>query len=466
MINRVLIRIKVVQLLYSYLLTRGELKLPKEPEAGSRDKAFAYLMYHDILSFLVSLGNRDSVSRSDLSALSTNSFLKFLSNDEVFQASLKANSHEMSLLLTVRKNIISAISDEAFYKSFVHKRNRGLSEEVQLIREIVNVVLANNVEFEQAARGMEGYTGAGFRKAFNMVNDTLDAFLSSRSGLTEARNSLARSLDKAYELYNSLLYLIVELTRMQEQRIDAAKHKHLATVDDLNPNMRFVENRLAKMLENDETLNAYVSDNSISWIVNNVELVRRLLDRITESETYAEYMSMPEVGLKEDCEFWKNALKKIVFPDDDLSEVLEGMSVYWNDDLDIMDSFVLKTIKKASTDGFVTILPKYKDDEDAAFGAELFDLAVKHRDEYKALIDRFVNTKQWDSERLAFMDIVIMLTAISEIMNYPAIPIAVSLNEYIEIANSYSSPRSGSFVHGILTSVIGFLQEEGQLSKH
>lgn len=465
MINRVLIRIKVVQLLYSYLLTRGELKLPKEPEPGSRDKAFAYLMYHDILSFLVSLGGGNAVQHTELSALHTNAFLKFLAIDEQFRTAIKEKSREMEQLMSVRKEIIATIADEPFYKSFIRKRNRGLAEDVQLVREIVNDVMANSVAFEHAARGIDGYTGAGFVKAFEMVNDTLDAFLSSRSGLTEARNSLARSLDKAYELYNSLLYLIVELTRLQNQRIDAAKHKHLATVEDLNPNMRFVENRLAKMLEENETLNTFVNDNSISWVVNNPELVRRLLDRIVESETYAEYMSLAEADLKEDCEFWKNALKKIVFPDDDLAEALEGMSVYWNDDLGIMDSFVLKTIKKASTDGFVTILPKYKDDEDAAFGAELFNLAVEHRDEYKALVDRFVNTKQWDSERLAFMDIVIMITAISEIMNYPAIPLAVSLNEYIEIANSYSSPRSGSFVHGILTSVIGLLKEEGRLSK-
>lgn len=470
MINRVLIRIKVVQLLYSYLLTRSELKLPKEPESNSRDNVFAFLMYHDILSFLVSLAGIDKgVSKggeAEGRILAHNKFLiSLMANDDV-RLSLQANSKEMEKLMATRAEIFNRVVSAPFYKTYLRKRSRGIEDEVALLKNIVNEILAKSVEFERAVRSMDGYTGAGFAKGFEAVNDTLDSFLASCTGLTEARNSLTGSLDKAYELYNSLLYLIVELTRLQDQKIDAAKHKHLATVEDLNPNMRFVENRLAKLLVEDEQFMGFVKDNSISWVVNNPELAKRLLDMVVSSDIYAEYMAMPETDLHKDCEFWKNVLKKIIFPSDDLAEALENMSVYWNDDLGIMDSFVVKTIKKIANDGKVTILPKYKDEEDAKFGAELFNIAVDKREEYRELIDRFIDRNQWDSERLAFMDIVIMITAIAEILNYPAIPIAVTLNEYIEIANSYSTPRSGSFVHGILTSVINLLKSEGKLLKN
>ena len=111
------------------------------------------------------------------------------------------------------------------------------------------------------------------------------------------------------------------------------------------------------------------------------------------------------------------------------------------------------------------LLPKYKDDEDAVFGMKLFTDAVDHREEYRGLIDRFINPEQWDSDRLAFMDIVVMMAAIAELLRFPSIPVAVTLNEYIEIANSYSTPRSGQFVNGVLYSVINYLKAEDMLDK-
>lgn len=160
-------------------------------------------------------------------------------------------------------------------------------------------------------------------------------------------------------------------------------------------------------------------------------------------------------------------MKSIILPDDDLAEVLESKSVYWNDDLDIMGTFALKTLRKfASNSDKDPVLPKYKDDEDARFGADLFVNVVEHYDEYRDLVDRYVDNQAWDSERLAFMDVVIMAAAIAEMLNYPQIPIPVTLNEYIEIANSYSTPRSGKFINGVLYSIISHLKEEGKLMRN
>ena len=295
----------------------------------------------------------------------------------------------------------------------------------------------------------------------------MESFSDNRTRLIDARKSLTRSLDKAYELYHAMLLLCVELTRLQEQKLDAARHKHLPSPEDLNPNTRFIDNRLPKLLENCEDMKEYIKENPISWN-DNPGLLRRLLDRITESDIYAEYMALEETDLKADCDFWRSVYKNIIFPSDDLAEALESMSVFWNDDLTIMDSFVLKTIRKISTDGEaapVHLLPKYKDEEDARFGADLFSRAIENREKYRALIDKFIDGTQWDSERLAFMDIVIMIAAITELLGYPSIPVPVTLNEYIEIANCYSTNKSGQFINGILSSVINYLKTEGELVK-
>ena len=199
-------------------------------------------------------------------------------------------------------------------------------------------------------------------------------------------------------------------------------------------------------------------------------LLKALLDQIVESECYKEYMSRTEeTTLEEDADFWRQIYKTIILPGDELAEALESKSVYWNDDLHVIGTFVLKTIRRfgqSKNDGAdVRLLPQYKDDEDSRFGGELFEFAVKNYQQYREKIDSFVNRHRWDAERLAFMDTVIMVTAMAEILNFPAIPIAVSLNEYIEIANAYSTPKSGAFINGILYSVINSLKEEGKLLK-
>ena len=178
-------------------------------------------------------------------------------------------------------------------------------------------------------------------------------------------------------------------------------------------------------------------------------------------------MSCESTDFARDCELWRTLLRTVVFPSDALAEALESRSVYWNDDLAIMGTFVLKTIKHfaASPKGQAPLLPIYKDEEDARFGPELFLDAIKNRELYRSYVDKFINGTSWDPERLAFMDIVILITAITELVKFPAIPLAVTMNEYVEIANYYSTPRSGQFVNGILFSIANYLRQEGKLTK-
>jgi N utilization substance protein B len=178
-------------------------------------------------------------------------------------------------------------------------------------------------------------------------------------------------------------------------------------------------------------------------------------------------MAAPATTYAADCEFWRNIMRNVVFTSDELAEALEEKSVYWNDDLQIIGTFVLKTIKQSANapEDAIKMLPQYKDEEDSRFGNELFIDSVKNREVYRSYIDSLINVGNWDPERIAFMDIVIMTTAISELINYPAIPLAVTMNEYVEIANTYSAAKSGQFINGILYNVVNKLREEGKINK-
>lgn len=283
--------------------------------------------------------------------------------------------------------------------------------------------------------------------------------------ITKAKKELQTSLDKSYELYNSLLQLMIDLTDLQDRELDDAKHKFLPSNEDLNPNMRFVENQLVEWLRNSKKLQDFVNDNNITWRDDELFL-RLLLFKVTGSEEYKTYMAMEKTDFASDCEVWLQIMKKVILPDDDLLEHIENMSVYWSvDDLDIMGQFVLKTIRRIEAGDKEPISPKYKDDEDSEFGEKLFSLAVQERAENDELINKYVRSERWDSGRIALMDRIIMCTALTEIKNFPSIPVNVTMNEYIELAKNFSTPHSGQFVNGILNAVVKSLREQGKIVK-
>ena len=299
------------------------------------------------------------------------------------------------------------------------------------------------------------------------VVQMLYAYMVSKDSmtLTTAKKELTKSLDKSYELYNALLKLMIELTDVQDLRLDEAKHKFLPTEEDLNPNMRFVENEFVKRLRADQTLADFVDDKKINWRDDEL-FVRLLLDKILRSEEYQEYMEMPKTSLVRDGEVWYQLMKKVVLPDENLLEHLQSMSVYYtDDDLQIMGQFVMKTIRRFEDEEAQPILPQYKNDDDSKFGEQLFSKAVAEMDENNSYIDQFVKTEKWDVERIALMDRVVMCTALTEIRNYPSIPVNVSLNEYIELAKDYSTQRSGQFVNGILNAVVNKLRADKVIIK-
>lgn len=482
MINRILIRMKVVQVLYSYLLTRSRFDIIPTPDAppASRDKRFAHSLYNGLLLMLLDQsgytikytdGKINMASPQRISGQPYTRIAAALAANEDLRPIIVARRSWVEALAPLHGSISAAIHDSAIFKEYVHKRTpMDIAEEARLWNALMISVILRNPEVDALIHSDPDFTLKGYDEALAMFSATLDDYADVRSSLAAARRSLDESLDKAYELYHSLLQLMVDLTHARAIQLDEAKHKYLPTADDLNPNLKFVDNSFISALADNADMREYLAATPISWVADQPTL-RHLLDRIMETDIYKEYMADKERSLMKDCELWYALFKNVLANSDELAEALEAQSIYWNDDIAIMGSFVLKSIRRfsrAANDSelaSVTLQPKFNNDEDARFGPGLFDAAVAHQQEYRALIDSRLEGSNWDPERLAFMDIVILETAIAELLNYPSIPTVVTINEYTEIANYYSTPKSGQFVTGMLYGIINQLKAEGTLVK-
>ena len=283
--------------------------------------------------------------------------------------------------------------------------------------------------------------------------------------LDTAEKELFFSLSKAYDLYNYLLLLMVEVTKQANKRLNAAKNKLIPTKEELFPNTKFVENRFIAQLEVNKQLLEFSNNQKKTW-ENETDFVKNLCDKIFESDIYKEYMASETSSYEEDRELWRKLYKNIIFNNVELDQVLEDQSLYWNDDKEIVDTFVLKTIKRFDEKNGAKqeLLPEFKDEEDQDFARRLFRRTILNADYYRHLISE--NTKNWDLDRVAFMDVVIMQIALAEILSFPNIPVSVSLNEYVEIAKLYSTPKSGGFINGTLDGIVNSLKKENKLTKN
>lgn len=278
-------------------------------------------------------------------------------------------------------------------------------------------------------------------------------YQNGNKNLDAAEKELLFSISKAYDLYNYLLLLMANLTDYASKRIENAKLKKLATEEDLHPNMRFVENKFAQQLQVNTMLNEYASRQKRTWF-DHEDFLKQLFEKIQSSDIYKVYMALPSSTYTEDREFWRKLYKTFVYGNADLDNLLEEMSLYWNDDKEIVDSFVLKTINRfeEANGAEQPLLPEFKDEEDRTFAIRLLRRTILNCEDYRRLISE--NTRNWDFNRVAFMDVVIMQVALAEIMSFSNIPISVSLNEYVEIAKYYSTPKSGAFVNGTLDGIV------------
>ena len=289
-------------------------------------------------------------------------------------------------------------------------------------------------------------------------------YQNSGKSVKAAEEEVFFSLSKAYDLYKHLLLLIVGITNYAADRISFKSMKLRPTDSDINPNLKFVNNRFAAQLQENIQLCKFAEKSKLDWVEHS-DLLRELLDRIEESEIYKEYMASEESSYEEDRELWRKLYKAFIFDNEKLDAMLEEQSLYWNDDKSIVDTFVVKTIKRfeESAGAEQELLPEYKDVEDMSYARNLLHAAIKNADEYRKLMAD--NSKNWDMSRFAFMDVVIMQVALAEVFTFGDIPLSVTLNEYVEIAKYYSTAKSGSFVNGLLDSITKRLREEGKIKK-
>ncbi|MBP8903174.1 MAG: transcription antitermination factor NusB [Paludibacteraceae bacterium] len=279
-----------------------------------------------------------------------------------------------------------------------------------------------------------------------------------------AEKELFHSVEKTYELYFHLLQLAVEVTNYASNKIDARKNKLRPSDDDLNPNTRFVDNSFVTQLSKNVQLQNYIKENKISWD-NNQDTVKTVYELVAASDSYVEYMSAEKADYAADKDIWRKIYKKIILQSEEFSDSIEDQSIYWTDDLEIVISFIIKTIKKFDLVNGVDqpLLPMFKDEEDAEFAGKLLKNSLEKEKEYRKMIDS--HTNNWELDRIAFMDIIIMQTALAEIMTFPTIPVNVTLNEYIEISKNYSTDRSATFINGVLDNIVKELKAENKLIK-
>lgn len=284
------------------------------------------------------------------------------------------------------------------------------------------------------------------------------------SSLKKSEQEMLFSINKAYELYCYFFLLILEIADYAESRIELAKQKKIPSHDDLHPNTKFIDNRLITQIRCNKQLSDYINGHKISW-ANHPELIKELYVKLTASGFYQKYMSNDSSSYKEDAEFLCNILSELFAQHEPLYQVLEEQSIYWNDEGEFILGINIKTIKKFRQEqgDEAKLMPLYKSSEDQEFPKKLLRKVILNNEEYAQLIKKF--SKNWEVDRIAFMDILLMQMAIAEVIEFSSIPVKVTLNEYLELAKFYSTSRSNIFLNGILDKVFAYLKENKQINK-
>ena len=298
------------------------------------------------------------------------------------------------------------------------------------------------------------------RKAVQL---TYAYFQNGYHNIENAEKEFLFSLSKAYHLYDTLLLLVVAVTKMARKRYDVAAARADREGQE-RPSDRFAFNKFATQLEENTMLRTFVEEQRNVWD-DKVEFVKNLFLRIEESEMYQEFMASDDDSYDAHRELWRKIYKYFVEDNEDLSALLEEESLYWNDDKEIVDSFVLKTIKRFDEKNGKNqeLLPEYTDVEDREYARRLFRAAIMNSDQYQRYMTEA--SRNWDFSRLAYMDVVIMQLAIAEMLTFPAIPVSVTLNEYVELAKEYSTGRSAGYINGMLDTIARHLINTNKMHK-
>lgn len=295
------------------------------------------------------------------------------------------------------------------------------------------------------------------------VAKALYAHLKSGSdNLRASEKNLVESIDKAYDLYYQMMSFIVEVANYAEGRIEIAKQKKLPTFEDLNPNRRFVDNAIINLIANSDSVNDYIAEHKLSW-TKQQDAIKDVYNRLVETEFYKNYMSAQVATFTDDRKFVEEFYQWLE-QDEAMLDVVNEMSLLWTDDYGFALFMVVRTVqnlKRSHTE--VKVLPKFKSEEDLEFAKRLFVKALVDYEDNQEIVDQY--SKNWDVERVVFMDCLIISLAIVELTQFESIPVKVTLDEWIDIAKYYSSPTSSNFVNGVLDKIVAEFMENGRIKK-
>lgn len=275
---------------------------------------------------------------------------------------------------------------------------------------------------------------------------------------------LLNSIDKIQELYLTTISILIEIRQLEEDIIEKSAKKHLATDLDKKPSRKFVDNPILQCIANSDDLHQGLDDANIKYFQQNDQYIHQLLTEIKADELYTDYMQKTNTTFKEDREFVVDVFRKIIAPNEKIYQFVEDSKISWADDLPVVNTAVDKLIRSIkSADQTIKVPHAFKNQEDQKYAIDLLRRTALNADDFKKMyVDK---TKNWDQDRIAEIDAIILNMAICELTRFPSIPIKVTINEYLEIAKEYSTPKSSIFINGVLDSIIKELRTNNQINK-
>jgi len=296
------------------------------------------------------------------------------------------------------------------------------------------------------------------------VMQSVYAMITSKADdLVKEEKFLKHSIQKLLDLYVLQLQLLVEVQKLAIKKIEISKKKHLATKEDLLPNTKFIDNKVIVTIANSTSVSEYISNNNLSNWENDDEYVNIIWQKLQASELFNKYMNSSEDSFKNDKNFVQAFFTEIIAPDDKLAEYYEDQTISWLDDIPFVNTWVLRTISKVKDNKSLLIGNIYKDDDDEKFVLELFRKVILNHTKFEEDISN--KTPNWEADRIADIDMILIKMAICEFLKFPSIPVRVTINEYIEISKDYSTNKSGYFINGVLDKLSREYSENKRLDK-
>jgi len=286
---------------------------------------------------------------------------------------------------------------------------------------------------------------------------------SKADDLVKEEKFLKHSIQKLLDLYVLQLQMLVEVQKLATQKIELSKKKHLATKEDLQPNTKFINNKVIATIANSTSISDHISNQNLKNWKNDDEYVTIIWQKLQASDLYNKYMNSNEDSFKADKNFIQDFFAEIIAPDDKLAEYYEDQTISWLDDIPFVNTWVLRTLGKAKENKSLVLGSIYKDEDDEKFVLDLFRKVILNHTKFEEDISS--KTPNWEAERIADIDMILIKMAICEFLKFPSIPVRVTINEYIEISKDYSTNKSGYFINGVLDKLSREYSENKRLDK-